>query len=66
MYRDVHDLTKDELDELRWPYYWELVDSGEDDGIDYADDIPDDVLFDHYDGIGFVDDDFFCNLNKED
>ena len=59
-------MTKDELDELRWPYYWELVDSGEDDGIDYADDIPDDVLFDHYDGIGFVHDDFFCNMNKED
>ncbi|MBO5969202.1 MAG: hypothetical protein J6S14_11975 [Clostridia bacterium] len=66
MYRDVHDLTKDELDELRWSYYWQLVDSGEDDGIDYADDIPDDVLFDHYAGIGFVEEDFFCNMNKED
>ena len=65
MYRDVRELNKDELDELRWSYYWELVDTGEDDGIEWADDIPDAVLFDHYAGISFVEEDFFCNLDKE-
>lgn len=65
MYRDVRDLNKDELEELRWSYYCQLVDEGEDDGIEWVDDIPDAVLFDHYAGIGFVEDDFFCNLDKE-
>lgn len=65
MYRDVRELNKDELDELRWSYYWELVDTGEDEGIEWADDIPDAVLFEHYDGICFVEEDFWCNSDKE-
>ena len=65
MYRDVRDLNQDELEELREMYYWQLVETGEDEGIDCADDIPYAVLFDHYAGIGFVEDDFFCNLDKE-
>lgn len=64
MYRDVFDLSKDELDELRETYYWQLVDTGEDEGIDGPEDIPDDVLFDHYAGISFVEEDFFCNIKE--
>ena len=64
MYRDVFDLTKDELEELRDSYYWQLVDTGEDEGIDGPEDIPDDVLFDHYAGISFVEEDFFCNIKE--
>ena len=64
MYRDVRDLTEDELNELRWSYFWELVDTGEDDEIEWPDDIPDAVLFDHYAGISFVEDDFFCNIKE--
>ena len=64
MYRDVFDLTKDELEELRDSYYWQLVDTGEDEGIDGPEYIPDDVLFDHYAGISFVEEDFFCNIKE--
>lgn len=64
MYRDVRELNKDELDELRETYYWQLVDTGEDEGIDGPEDIPDDVLFDHYAGISFVEEDFFCNIKE--
>ena len=35
--------------------YGELVESTE---------IPDDVIFNHYDGILFTDDDFFCSCGK--
>ena len=64
MYRDVRDLNQDELEELRRSYYWQLVDTGEDEGIEWVDDIPDAVLFDHYDGISFVEEDFFCNIKE--
>lgn len=64
MYRTVWDLGKDELNELRWTYYCQLVDTGEDEGIDGPDDIPDEVLFDHYADICFVEDDFCCNIKE--
>ena len=64
MYRDVRDLNQDELDELRYTYYWQLVETGEDEGIDGPEDIPNAVLFDHYAGISFVEDDFFCNIKE--
>lgn len=65
----VTELNRDELDELKQTYASELVDSGEYEdvvGISYgelADSIviPDNVIFDHFDGIDFTEDDFFCN-----
>lgn len=58
----VTELSREELDELKYSYaderthncsYEELMDSL---------DIPDDVIFAHYDDIYFTEDDFFCNI----
>lgn len=59
----VTELSREELDELKYQYvngdiygcsYEELIESL---------DIPDDIIFEHYDGIDFVKDDFFCNID---
>ena len=52
----VRELSKDELDELRDVWWLE-------NGRYYEpEDVPNEVLYDKYDGIDFVPDDFFCNL----
>lgn len=63
MYRTVQNLTRDELDELKETYFWQLMDENPEilGDITSAAEIPDNVIFEHYDGICFVDDDFFCN-----
>ena len=58
----VRELNRDELDELKMAYA-----SERNDNISYVElidalDIPDDVIFDHYDDIEFTEDDFYCNL----
>lgn len=72
---NVHELSRDEMRELKERYLIELADSGqyaEVLGVDWdapswgelagADEIvPDDVIFEQYEGIDFVPDDFFCN-----
>lgn len=66
----VRELTRAQLDELKNNLYWNL------DGEQYGDltdeeknfilnashpnDIPDELVFKNYDGIHFVEDDFFC------
>ena len=66
----VRELTRAQLDELKNNLYWNL------DGEQYGDlteeeknlildashpsDIPDELVFKNYDGIYFVEDDFFC------
>lgn len=60
-YKTVYDLSADELAELKGNYFWELADQGENE-FDWPEDIPDDVIYAHYEGIDFVDDDFFCNV----
>lgn len=64
MYMDVHELNREQLDELRWSFYWELQNTDDADYFPDPDSIPDDVLFDHYAGISFVNDDFFCTADK--
>ena len=75
----VHDLCRECLEELKIAYMTELVNEGtfaEVMGVDYdepsgydisfADElIPDDVVCEHYAGIGFVPDDFFCLMETE-
>ena len=70
----VHELSRDQLVELKQNYLSELADEGSyaevmDCDYDepsywdlaYADEIvPDDVIFHEYEGISFVTDDFFC------
>ena len=69
---DVTELNRDQLVELKQNYLCELDDSGEHEevvGVSYgeladADEIvPDDVIFDHYSGVIFTNDDFFCSVN---
>lgn len=55
--RTVEELKYYELDELRDTLYWKLVDEGV-----MVDEITNDMLFEHFSGIGFVEEDFFCNL----
>lgn len=74
MIRVVQDLTRNELDELKRSYVdvmFEQVDEcGDDEKLratweDYAtapETIPDELIFEYYAGVGFVDDDFFCNI----
>ena len=71
---DVRDLSREQIVELKCNYMTELVNEGsfaEVMGVDYdepsywdlanADEIvPDDVIIEHYDGVNFVEDDFFC------
>ncbi len=71
---NVKELTRDQMVELKQNYMIELADEGtfaEVMNVDYdhpawgdmayADDlVPDDVIFEHYGDIDFVDDDFWC------
>ena len=74
---NVRDLSKEQMHELKERYLLELADEGsfaevmgvENDEPSYgdladADDIvPDDVIFKDYEGVDFVNDDFFCTAN---
>lgn len=74
---DVTELTRDQLIELKCKYMDMLADEGtfaEVVGRDYdepsysdlaeADEIiPDEVIFRNYEGVSFVNDDFFCSCN---
>lgn len=57
----VYELTRDQLDELKTAYFYqdEVQDILSEDII-YPEQIPDEVIFNHYDGIMFVDEDFSC------
>lgn len=65
----VTELNREQLDELKQTYVTQLYECGEDEevlGISYqeladATEIPDEVIFNHYDGITFTEDDFFCS-----
>ena len=65
----VEDLNREQLNELKETYATQLKETADDVfGISYeelanAKMIPDEVIFEHYDGIIFTDDDFFCSAN---
>ena len=71
----VHELTKSQLDELKNNLFWNL--DGEQHYGDLTDeekililnashpnDIPDELVFKNYDGIHFVEEDFFCGKEE--
>lgn len=58
---DVTELTQDQLDELKNSYFYNVVEHN----YSYVNDIPNKVIFKHYKGINFVNDDFFCTAGKE-
>ena len=62
--KTVYDLTENELEELREYYFQQLLDTdpevlGE---ITEAEEIAFEDIENHYSGVSFVDEDFFCNL----
>lgn len=69
MYRNVNELTQNELEELRSRYFHQLLDDGSLDEvmgkeINSEEEIPMDLIKDHYIDTYFVDDDFFCNIKN--
>jgi len=68
----VQELSREQLTELKEHYLVELDNEGTLEEItgldaiyygvlaDIDEVVPDEVIFDHYDGIDFVEDDFFC------
>ena len=68
--KSVHELTQDELEELRSRWYSQHEDDRslnevmdiEDDVELSEEDIPMDIVVAYYEGTYFVEEDFFCNL----
>ena len=56
MYKTVYDLNREELNELKDSMFW-ADDTDEEilNGINYYWEIPDEVIYNHYNGISFVD-----------
>lgn len=62
---NVNELNQDQLEELRNSYFCQLQEQTGDDvleGITQAEEIPMSNVIAHYEGIYFVDDDFFCSM----
>lgn len=59
----VDELTEDEIDELRCALWFDDSDMGEDirETFEWWTNIPTSVVYDHFAGIMFTEDDFFCN-----
>jgi len=56
--KTVHELTQDELDELRFTYFY-----NEPNDFDSPDEVPNSTIFEYFGDIAFVDEDFFCNID---
>lgn len=64
----VRELNREQLDELRWSLYYDadfLVSmQNVDINITYISDISDDMVKAQFDGIDFVEEDFFCGKEE--
>lgn len=54
----VYDLNRSQLDSLRWAMFYEDGSDEVLEGIENPYDITDNMIFSHYDGVYFVEDDF--------
>lgn len=55
----VYDLSRDQLSALKYSFFWQ--DETQDilpENITDPEQIPDDIIFEHYNGVCFVEDDF--------
>ena len=59
----VKDLSRNQLDELKQAYAIQLSETEGEEITDSAE-IPDEVIFNHYDEVIFTNDDFFCSCGK--
>jgi len=67
MYRNVNELNQNELEELRSRYYYQALDDGSlnevmGKEIHSEEEIPMDLIKNHYADYSFVVEDFFCNI----
>ena len=63
MYKSVYDLSPAEMNELKQSFFWQ--DETQDifqGAFESPEQIPDEIILEHYSGVCFVDDDFFCNI----
>ena len=61
----VQDLNREQLEELKTSYFW--LDDTQDilpDDILSPEEIPDDIILEHYSGICFANDDFYCSTEE--
>lgn len=61
----VRELSREQLDELKSSYFWSdeyqgLINPNTDLPILFPGDITDEQIYEIYDGVDFVNDDFFC------
>lgn len=61
MYKTVYDLTEEEMLELKYAYFDQLQYTDDADYFRMPEEIPDEIILNHYEGVVFSDDDFFCN-----
>lgn len=63
MCKMVQDLSRDELNELKSSFFYQDETQDINEGtFSTPEDIPDKIIFEHYDGVCFVEEDFFCNI----
>lgn len=63
MYKMVQDLSRDELNELKSSFFYHDETQDINEGtFSTPEEIPDKIIFEHYDGVCFVEEDFFCNI----
>lgn len=65
VYKTVYDLDDDELTELKYAYFDQLQNADDDNEFMFPEEIPDVIVQNHYEGIYFTDDDFFCNITDD-
>ena len=64
MYKMVQDLSRDELNKLKSNFFYQDETQDINEGtFSTPEDIPDEIIFEHYDGVCFVEEDFFCNIH---
>lgn len=64
----VRELNTSQLEELKTTYFYSHLDddrSGQCGGYDCPWEVPDEVIFECYDGIDFVEEDFFCRKEEK-
>ena len=56
--KSVHELSQDELEELKWTYFY---DEEVEHNFDFPYQIPNEIIFEHFAHISFVEEDFSYN-----
>lgn len=62
--KSVHELSTNELEELRSNYFYQLLDTDQEvlGDIEYPEEIPMSDVIAQYEHVSFVEEDFFCNV----